>query len=497
MTILQQRIFARLYRDSVELMAIASAIESREGIDRVGAVMATPANLTILSESAMLPAGIQTAPDDLIIVVRGTNQETVDSALDEAEARLTAVPQVTGAPDQTRPRTIAEAVTTDPAPTLATISVPGEFAAVVGEQALRHGLHVFCFSDNVPLADEVRLKQAAAAAGQLFMGPDCGTAIIDGVPLGFANQVRPGTVGMVAASGTGAQEISTLLHRAGAGVSQLIGVGGRDLSEAVDATMTRFALDLLAADEATGSLVVVSKPPAASVSVNLLAQLDRIATDGIPVVACLLGEEDTVRTSGVVVRGTLEGGAIAAAAAAGFVLEPAVNGPDTVGTPAVAAADGRVLGLYTGGTLASEARVILERARCADGSGVNAEIIDLGDDRYTAGRPHPMIDPTLRSHYIAAAGADPGVAVLLIDLVLGHGAHADPATAVATAVSAAMANAQADGRTLRVIGSVCGTDADRQSLDTQRSILAAAGVVLVDSNAGAARLAARSMGGNA
>jgi FdrA protein len=478
-TILLSRVLPHFYRDSVALMAIASLTEKREGIVRVGAVMATPSNLGILAESDMLPDGLTAAPDDLIFVVRGTDIVTVTDALDAAEAALTAVDQGSST-DEQRPGTIREgmAVATGaerPA-NLATLSIAGTYAPIAAEQALREGLHVLCFSDNVDIADELRLKRLAIEKRLLMMGPDCGTAIIDGVPLGFANVVARGSVGIVAASGTGAQEVSRLLDSAGAGVSQLIGVGGRDLSADIGGLMANLALDFLVEDATTTVILVVSKPPATEVATALLARLATIAAGGTPVVACFLGQEDSDR-DGVVVRGTLEGGALAAAALAGHPFTVAELDVHT-------APPGRILGLYTGGTLASESKIILKRA------GVEAEIIDLGDDEFTAGKPHPMIDPESRAQRIAAAGADETVGTILLDLVLGYGANLDPAGPVAAAVTEARAAARAQGRDVVVVGSVCGTASDPQGLARQRGILTAAGVIVAETNASAARLVA-------
>lgn len=475
---LSARIFPRLYRDSVALMALASAIEKRDGVIRVGAVMATPANLQILQRSDMLPPQLLAAPDDLLLVVRAADEATAAEALAAAEAGLTSVDEGTGPAAEVAPQTIAEGLAARPGATLAAVSTPGTYAPVVVEQALHAGLHVFCFSDNVPLADEVRLKRMAVEKQLLLMGPDCGTAVLDGVPLGFTNAVRRGPVALVAASGTGAQEISRLLDGAGTGISQLIGVGGRDLSAEVGGLMTELALDLVAADPETEIVVLVSKPPAPEVADRLLA---RLAALGKPAVACLLGVDDA--DGRVTVRGTLEGGAAAAAALAGHPLSIPDGGAET------AAGDterlpGRVLGLYTGGTLASEAKIVLARA------GVTAEILDLGDDQYTAGRPHPMIDPSARAERVVDAGHRPDVSLLLVDLVLGHGAAADPATPLADAVRTARAAAAADGRELVVVGSVCGTASDPQGTAAQARILHDAGVVLAGSNAAAARYAA-------
>ncbi len=487
-SVLSTRVLHHFYRDSVALMAIASATEKREGVIRVGAVMATPANLGILADSDMLPAGLDAVPDDLVFVVRGTSEEVVQDALDAAEAGLTAV-ESRGTVEEERPGTIregiafAEAADPESPPNLVAVSIAGTYAPIVAEQAIRSGLHVLCFSDNVSVEDEVRLKRLAVENRVLLMGPDCGTAILDGVPLGFANVVARGPVGIVAASGTGAQEVSRLLDLAGTGVSQLIGVGGRDLSEEVGGIMAGFALDLLEADEGTEVVVVVSKPPAPAVADALLDRLSGIAAAGKPVVACFLGLEDGDPDGpGVVVRGTLEGGAVAAARLAGHEL---VVQDATTLEPV----PGRVLGLYTGGTLASEAKILLKRA------GVECEILDLGDDRYTAGRPHPMIDPQARAERIAATGSDPGIGIVLLDVVLGHGASPDPATPVAEAVAEARRAAEADGRRLEFVASVCGTGRDPQGLDRQRGILREAGIVLADTNASAVRFVAAQQSG--
>lgn len=474
-SVLQARVFPRLYRDSVNLMALASALEKTEGVIRVGAVMGTPANLEIMERSQMLPDELAAAPDDLVIVVRGVDEAAVTAALGAAATSLTEVRE-DGPASQPAPATVAEGIAAATkagrVPNLAAISVPGTYAAVVAEQALRRGLHVFCFSDNMAIEDEVRLKRLAVDAGLLLMGPDCGTAIVDGRPLGFANVVGAGSVGIVAASGTGAQEVSCLLDRAGAGISQLIGVGGRDLSAAVAGLMTRHAVRLLAADDDTEAIVVVSKPPAPEVAEQLLAEL---AQAGKPAVACLLGMADA--EGPVRVRGTLEGGARAAAELLGLSL-PIADPPVAAGPPS------RVLGLFAGGTLAAEAKVLLGRA------GVEAEIVDLGADEYTVGRPHPMIDPGYRTECIAAAGSRPEVGVLLLDVVLGHAASAEPTLPLLEAIGTARAAARADGRDLAVVASVCGTERDLQGLAGQRELLVSADVVVCDSNASAARTAA-------
>lgn len=470
---LGHRIFPRLYRDSVGLMALASTLEKRDGIRQAGAVMATPGNLEIVSRSNMLPEGLSAAPDDLLVVARG-DQSAVEDAMVAAEEGLESRDDTSGGQAESRPRTIAQGLESLDA-TIATVSTPGAYAPVVIEQALRGGLHVMCFSDNVSVSDEIRLKRMAIERRLLMMGPDCGTAIIDGAPLGFANVVRRGSVAIVAASGTGAQEVSCLLDRAGVGVSQLIGVGGRDLSEDVDGAMTLFALDLIDDDPETTAVVLVSKPPAKTVTEKVLG---RLASLGVPAVACLLGEEDA--GGQVPVRGTLEAAALAAAEIAGGSL--AIDDPATEADPGIAPG---ILGLYTGGTLAGEAKVILKRA------GITSEVLDLGDDEYTAGRPHPMIEPELRTDHILRAAARDDVGVVLLDIVLGHGSHADPAGTAAAAVTDAREIARREGRELRFVASVTGTEGDPQGLSGQVATAEAAGIEIFPSNASAVRAAIR------
>ena len=487
--VLAVRVFPRLYRDSVALMALASGLEQLPGVVRVGAVMATPSNVEILGRAAMCPPDLAAAPDDLLVSVRAIDDPTASAALDTAEAGLTATDTgPTGSAVRAAPGTLREAFAEQPEANLVAVSTPGTYAPIVAEQALRTGRHVFCFSDTVSVPDEIRLKELAAESGLVLMGPDCGTALLDGVPLGFANVVRPGPVTIVSASGTGAQEVACLLHRAGVGVRQIVGVGGRDLSAEVGGLMTLHVLDLVDADPETEVVVVVSKPPAAAVAEALLA---RLATMRAPTVACLLGQRDTDEP--VPVRGTLEGGARAAAALAGADLELAdpEQSPEFRGLVAEGPRGPGVRGLFVGGTLASEARYVLREL------GVDAEVLDLGDDQYTAGRPHPMIDPTLRADEIARTGQLADVGVLLVDVVLGYGSAADPAGPVADAVRAARAEAADAGRALVVVGSVCGTDADPQDLAAQQRALAEAGILLAPSAAAAARLAGTLAGGHA
>lgn len=456
-----------LYRDSVTLMSLASSMESLGGVQRAGAVMATPANLAILEHSDMLPDGLKAEPNDLLIVVRAVDEEKAAHALEIAKNGLSTSASTEGLESlDFQPKTVIEALEMGQESDLVAISVPGPFAAAVAQDALQRGLNVFCFSDNVEGGDENRLKSLAAEKGLLMMGPDCGTALINGTPLGFVNELPSGPVGIIAASGTGAQEVSTLLASAGIGISQIVGVGGRDLSGLVDYPATYEALKFLENDPKTEVIVVVSKPPSPVVVAALLSALEK---SNKPCIACLVGAEDS--DGSVPVRSTLE-------AAAGAVASRYDKELDTVGPDVTGSKKGTmVTGLYTGGTLAHEAEYICSSA------AVPYSVIDLGDDEYTRGRPHPMISPDLRAELIEDLGPEAGV--LVIDLVLGLGSSNDPAGPVAKAVN----KARAKGYDLPVLASITGTSMDHQNMADQTQILRNAGIAVFPSNAAAVRKA--------
>ena len=482
-----------LFRDSVTLMQLAAALEAEPGIARASAAMASPANLAMLAENGVALESIEARANDLLVVVEGDDREALAAALDRAAAMLDggtrpdAAPVGTSAP--ARPRSLAEAVDAAPDATLALISCPGEYAAAEAMKALRLGLDAMVFSDNVSLEDEIALKREAERSGRLLMGPDCGTAIVGGVPLGFANRLRQGAIGIVGASGTGLQQIACLIDRHGAGISHAIGAGGRDLSRRVGGTTTLRGLAMLAADPGTERIVLVSKPPDEAVMRRLL---DAAGAAGKPVVACFVGAPPPPELpANLRFAATLEDAAALAAGAARPGADPPLPR---------AAGPGRLVGLFSGGTLCYEAQAIaaplvgrilsnapLDARDAWDGEAGGHLMLDLGDDAFTRGRPHPMIDygPRLERIRDAAAAAD--TAAILIDVVLGCGAHGDPAAALAPAIG------ELDGPV--AVGSVCGTEADPQCLSRQEAALAAAGMVLAPSNAAAARIAAAIAGG--
>ncbi len=491
MSALRNRVRRGFYADSVALMRIARQLSQARGVLEASLMIGSPSNKALLENSGLLAAEARDAQaDDLVIAVRARDAAQADAALDEAERLLAgggapSEGEAAAAPSASRGVAgFTAALDALPAANLALISVPGEFAALEARRALERGLNVMIFSDNVPLEEEVALKRRALERGLLLMGPDCGTALIGGVPLAFANAVPRGDVGIVSASGTGLQEVSCLLARAGCGVSHGIGVGGRDLSEAVGGLMTLAALDALEADRATKRIVVISKPPSPAVGEKVLA---RAARSRKPVVLCLLGAGAKASQGKLQFVRTLE-----AAAAAVSGRRPAQRAAKSISRR------GAVCGLYSGGTLCAEAQIVLMdeghavqsnapvpgAQRLARGRAGH-RLLDLGADEYTRGRPHPMIDPALRNEHLARALRARDVAVVLLDVVIGSGAHPDPAGLIARVLR------DAGRRVAPVIASVTGTEDDVQGYARQVATLRAAGVQVAASNAAAARLAAR------
>jgi succinyl-CoA synthetase alpha subunit len=447
-------------------MRAAEQARQVPGVADVAAVMGTPANRAMLADAGLASADTpETTVSDLLVAVRAASDEAVQRALDRVGELLGARRESAAGPREAAPRTTLAAARIADGASLALIAVPGPDAVVDAHQALSAGLHVFLFSDGVPLDAEVGLKRRARARDLLVMGPECGTAIVNGVGLGFANRVRRGPVGVVGASGTGIQELTTLVHRLGGGISHAIGTGGRDLHAAVGGITTRQALALLGADPDTRAIVLVSKPSSREVGDAVLAAA---AATGQPVVACLLGYEGTMPT-GVRAAGTLEEAAVAAMEIVGGGRGSIPRGPAATPT-----GRGEIRGLYTGGTLCEEARRLVGDGR--------HRFVDFGAEEYTRGRPHPIIDPARRHAAILEAAADPAVGVLLLDLVIGDCAHPDGAGALDPVLAEASERARRAGRDLAVVVHVVGTERDPQDLARQEGILSERGAIVCPSN---------------
>lgn len=506
------RIKPNLYKDSVALMRVSQRVLEQPGVQRATLVMGTPANKDMLAQAGLFRAEFDLArPSDLMIVIEAETPAAIEAAQVSIAGLLDAAPTARsgGAETATPARSIALAVARGAHAALAQISVPGPYAAAEAMKALKLGMHAFVFSDNVPLDEERALKALAARKGLLMMGPDCGTAIIRGVPLGFANIVHQGAIGLVGASGTGLQEVMCRIDAMGQGISHAIGTGSRDVTEAVGGTTMCQAIDLLAADSDTRVIGIVSKPPAAAVARKVLEHAERA---GKPCVVLFLGADWTAAAlpTRVVPVATLYDAAVAAVALVnGAPFEPTVRAE---ASQRVAEAEARgfapsqrlVHGLYSGGTFCMEAQLVwrqlgmhvrsnapLEGTPTRD-DGATSEshsAIDFGADEFTIGRPHPMIDTSTRTERLPREARDPAVAALVVDVVLGYGSHPDPAGALAPAIAQARAIAADDGRHLPVVTFVCGTEEDPQRLSVQQAKLREAGAIVVADSTTAARLA--------
>ncbi|WP_228255019.1 FdrA family protein [Ornithinimicrobium avium] len=482
-----------VYHDSVTLMQVSQQVRTTPGVTDALIGMGTELNLGLMRDGGFDVPGAA-GPNDLVVALRGSDEGALGAGLarlEEVFAELRARSRRTGTAEEVAPRTVGSAAARSGA-NLALISTPGRHAVADALDAVRSGLSVMLFSDNVSVEDEIRLKDAAAAADVLVMGPDCGTAVVGGAYLGFANVTRPGRFGVVAASGTGAQQVMCLLDLAGEGVSHVLGLGGRDLSDAVGGRSAKQALRALAADEATEHVIIVSKPASPAVVEELTALAGEL---GVGVSWATLGRGLPDLTAATEVALTAAGGTVPE-----WPWWAAVE-PRPAGEPGQGE---HLRGLYCGGTLADEAMIITEEQLGPIASNIPLEgspqvsghepltghaVIDFGDDELTQGRAHPMIDPSLRLEKIREQGTDATCGVLLLDLVLGHGSHPDPARELADAVSAARSAAREDGRQLPVVVALVGTESDPQGLKACAATLSQAGAQVHTSHAQAVRTA--------
>jgi FdrA protein len=460
------------YFDSVRLMQVSRAIGDMEGVGASLVAMATDLNLRLLAEMGFdVGAAAGAGPDDLLIAVRAADPGATGRARDEVDRLLSGRPKPsTGAMfTPPHPRTIESAARSIGA-NLALVSVPGPYAFVEAMAALEAGLHVMVFSDNVSLEHERLLKAEAAERGLLVMGPDCGTAIVNGLGLGFSNVVEPGPVAITGASGTGIQQVCCLLDAAGVGVRHALGTGSRDLSAAIGGRSTLDALAALDADPEVSVIVLISKPADSGVSEAVEAAIAACRT---PVVSALLGTAGVTLESAA--RNTIE-----------ILSQPWPELPVWHPDMAPSGRAGALRGLFSGGTLRAEAHAISRAGLGPIGTEPGSSghwLCDFGDDRYTRGRPHPMIDPTIRLEALASVIGDPETGVVLFDLVLGHGAHPDPASGVVPLIEAGTRSG------IRFVASLCGSRSDPQGRDDQARRLMEAGAEIFVSNAAAARRA--------
>jgi FdrA protein len=478
MTITKYDVRRGAYYDSVVLMQLQRGLIGLPGVVDAGVVMATPANRDLLAANNLLPDSISANPDDLLIVVKADTENSAAEAIEKVD-ELFARKKSSAISQDFRPRSLSSAVKQLPEANWVLISVPGRYAAGVARQALELDRHVFLYSDNVSLEDEIELKKTAREKALLVMGPDCGTAIINGIGLGFANRVRRGAIGIVGASGTGTQAVTSHIHELGGGVSHAIGTGGRDLKSEVGAITAQQALDLLARDPETKVIVLVSKPPSPEVATRLISAAQ---FTGKPVVIYFIGYPPPARKIGNLhfAISLSEAAEIAVGQSAMTTEESSVvNKP--VG--------GYLRGLFSGGTLAYETMIGLQASLSplySNAPITNSQllhdplksechtIIDLGDEFFMVGRLHPMIDNDLRIRRMRQEAADPEVGLLLLDVVLGEGSHFNPAAELVPVIREIRGNR----REIEFVAMVIGTEEDPQDLQSQVEQLKEAGVTV-------------------
>ena len=509
--ILRNVVIKNSYYDSATLMLLTSKIGERLGSTKnVAVMMATDLNKQLMQASGLLDnEGKVAGSNDLIYAVKGETEEEIDGAINLATETLNARDERIEDTTSKLVNTVDQALAAYPDSSIAVISLPGQFAFREAKKLLEADKHVLLFSDNVSIQEENDLKDLAIERGLLMMGPDCGTAIINGVGLGFSNNVKTGSIGIVAASGTGSQEVSRLISNGGAGISQAFGTGGRDVKEAIGGKMMLSTLEILENDPMTKVVVVVSKPPAPSVLEKVIQFIEKMTK---PVILCFLGGDPSILShSKSLVASTLE-------EAAKMAIDLS-NGegatkfePDMKSIEEIASSKKKLLneeqkyirGLYCGGTLAYEAMLLIKdktKAVYSNTALTHEEkledtnksqehtILDLGDDEFTVGKPHPMIEPSLREERLLEEAMDPQVAVVLVDVEIGYGSHEDPATVLAKEVEMAQENLMKENREVIFVATICGTYEDFQGYKEQKRILEAQNIIVMESNAQAARLA--------
>jgi FdrA protein len=495
-------------------MQLSQKLRHLHGLSEAVAIMGTPQNKAILEQAGLLVADAPSAQsDDLLVVVAGKEQEALDAAISWARAALAERAQGASSEAAGRElvtRTIASAAAKWSAANLALISTPGPYAAAEAFKALKLGLHVMLFSSNVSLADELALKKLARARGLLLMGPDCGTAILRGSPLGFANAVTRGPVGIVAASGSGLQELTCQLDRRGIGISHAIGTGSRDLWREIGGITMRQGYEALLSDKSTELLILLSKPCHPDVAESVLSGFD---VDSKPLVVCMLGmdaQQVSVGRTQSRVR-TIEAAAEATVSmlngrlpSIGAMPQPEDEAAVREQRALLSSSQHSIRGLFSGGTLCAEAIITLldlghrvfSNVPMAGAEGLTQPLessadtlLDLGAEEFTLGKPHPMIDYGTRLDLLRDAASTPSVGVVLLDIVLGYGAHPDPAAEFAPVVRAIRRKCSAEGRHVAIVASICGTTRDPQDLALQEAAFKKLGVLVSPTTSHAARLA--------
>ena len=489
------------YHDSVVLMLLTNHISAMQGVNKVSIMMATPANKDIFKQSGLDTEELLAASANDMVVVADIENETI---MDTIETEIDAYfkKQNTQTQQTESVKSWDKALEKMPNADMAVISIAGAYAALEANRALDEGMNVFMFSDNVTIEDEKQLKQKAHDKGLVVMGPDCGTGIIQSVPIAFTNKVNSGKIGIIGASGTGIQELTTIIDRLGEGVKNAIGTGGRDLSSEIGGITMMDTINAMEQDDSIKVMIVISKPPAKAVREMIS---NRLSAFKKPVVTLFLGEKPEYHEKGFYHAYTLDE---AARLAVNLVRDEDINScvvsADTPENAFDKSENKTIKAYYSGGTLAGEAAMLIKDALNLDTPPEKAEgfmlkhgghiVVDLGDDVYTQGKPHPMIDPAKRIECMQEATDDSSTGVILFDIMLGYGSHEDMAGALLPTINELKQKAENEGRKLFFIATVCGTRHDYQGYDEAVNKLKNAGVIVCETNKLASQMAIRAIG---
>jgi FdrA protein len=492
------------YYDSIFLMSVNARILKVEGIQQTAVLMGSPANKQLLQDIGIHDPEIDAAqPNDLIVAVVAESTGIVTQVLGNLDGWLNAI-QEQAPPSQLH--TLEDGLAIKANSNLVVISIPGEYAAREARKALETGLNVFIFSGNVSLEDELELKQLAKLQGLLVMGPDCGTSLIGGVGIGFANAIRKGDIGAIGAAGTGLQEFTAQVHNLGCGISHAIGTGSHDLSDKIGGLTTLAALDALEEDVKTKVIAIISKPPGVATLERLLEKIDLCRK---PVIGCFLGVDPDILSGrkNLTPARTIDEAVRLAIKMSGNPIPPEVGlSPADIQTlsnekTGWSPEQKYLRGILAGGTFCYQTQQILREAGITVYSNnalesknklkhpdksIQHTLVDMGDEFYMVGKPHPMIDGTMRRQRIIAESHDPQMAVLYLDFILGYNASMDPVGELFDAIVEAKHVYKQRGGSLTIVASICGTEADPQDLAFQVKMLRDAGVLVYDSNAQAA-----------
>ncbi|MCQ2507571.1 MAG: acyl-CoA synthetase FdrA [Dorea sp.] len=491
------------YQDSVVLMLLTNELTTVEGVNKIQVMMATPANKDIFKGAGLDTEELMAASaNDMVVVADVAEESVLEGVMETVEAFLKK--QASAAEGKKGTESVKSwqtALKKAPEANLAVISIPGAYAALEADRALDEGLNVFMFSDNVTVEDELALKTKAHSKGLAVMGPDCGTGIIQSVPIAFTNKVTKGSIGVIGASGTGIQEVTTIIDRLGEGVTNAIGIGGRDLRAEIGGITMMDMIDAMEDDDTVKVVLIVSKPPAKEVRDKIAA---RLSTYSKPVVTLFVGEKPTFHEENFYHAYTLDEAArLAVSLVTGKEIPEAVADIDE--SEFFKAEDNMTIkAYYSGGTLANEAAMLIKDAMKCEQPPEDIEgymlqldgnvVVDLGDDAYTQGKPHPMIDPAMRIQCMKSAVDDPSTGVVLLDIMLGYGSHADMAGALLPSIVELKEKAAAAGRKVFFIATVCGTRLDFQGYDEAVNKLKDAGVIVCENNKLACRTAIKAIG---